>query len=179
MPRRCITSSRFTMVCDIIKPSGAPAPDYNPATNVGGWQYQQDPDSGAIIKSWVDDTRTPGVDESTLVGEIIRDVPLMARGVMTQGIYGAGSTERFSEIYTNVDWVKATFAPGTRITKRDRITNIRSKRNGEILWKEEEITGYPPTTFNVMGITPTFDPFSRPVELSVLLERAEVQVGVQ
>ena len=175
----CLTNARLSMVCDILKPSGAPRPEYDPAQpSIGGWDYRQDPDSGSIIKVWVDypdDPETEVNEESS--GVTLRDIPVMARGVMTQGIYGAGSTERFSEIYENVDWVKATFAKGTNITKRDKVTNIRQKKTGELLWKEEEINGYPATTFNVMGITPIFDPFSNLIEYSVLLQRAEVQSG--
>lgn len=176
MPRACLTSARFSMLCDILKPAGAPesdpAYDQNPSDN---WEYYQDPDSGAINKRWVDDPNT--VVNEGRARAIIPNVPLMARGVLTSGIQGAGSTERFDEIYHNVDWVKAVFGKNTNITKRDQITNIRTKRNGELVWKEEEISGYPATTFDVMGVTPVFDPFSNLVEYSVLLQRSEVQGG--
>lgn len=174
MSRACLTAARLSMVCDIIKPYGAPESnpnfDQNPSDN---WEYYQDPDSGAIVKRWVDNPTTI-TDESAKT--IIRNVPLMARGVLTTGIQGAGSTERFDDIYTNVDWVKATFGKNTNITKRDQVTNVRT-RSGELVWKEEEITDYPPTVFDVMGVTPVLDPFSRLVEYSVLMQRAEVQGG--
>lgn len=160
------------MICDIIKPAGAPETNADP--NSGIWVYEQDPDSGAILRRWMDDPATPQIEGR---GVLIRDVPLMARGVIDGGIRVAGTTERFSETYENVDWVKATFGKGTSITKRDQITNIRNKRTGELLWREEEITAAPATVFNVMGVTPVFDPFSRLVEYAVLLERAEVQGG--
>lgn len=170
----CIASARYSMVCDIIKPAGAPENNVNPDDVT--WEYQQDPDSGAIVKRWEDNALTTGTVESR-GGLIVADVPLMARGVIDGGIRVAGTTERFSDTYENVDWVKATFGKGTVITKRDQVTNIRNKRTRELLWREDEISGAPATTFNVMGVTPVFDPFSRLVEYAVLLERSEVQGG--
>lgn len=162
------------MLCDIIKPAGSPENNVNPDDS--SWEYQQDPDSGAIVKRWSDDLNTTTTNERRS-GLIIPNVPLMARGVIDGGIRVAGTTERFSETYENVDWVRATFGPRTSITKRDQITNIRSKRDNDLVWREEEISGAPATVFNVMGVTPVFDPFSRLVEFAVLLERAEIQGG--
>lgn len=165
------------MLCDIIKPAGAPENNSVEVDNDTTWEFQQDPDSGAIVKRWKDDLNTVGTSESRS-GLIIPNVPVMARGVIDGGIRVAGTTERFSETYENVDWVRATFGKHTMLTKRDQVFNIRSKRDPEVaLWREEEISGHPPTIFNVMGVTPVFDPFSRLVEYAVLLERAEVQSG--
>ncbi len=165
---RCLTSARYSMRCDILKPAGAPV--VNGQTE---WEYRQDPDSGAIVKRWIDNPETP--QNEFRGGQIIADVPVMARGVIDGGIRVAGTTERFDEIYQNVDWVKATFGKNTNITKRDRVTNIRTIRDGTVIWKEEEVSGAPATTFNVMGVTPVLDPFSNLIEFAVLLERAEVQ----
>lgn len=175
--RACLTSARFNMLCDILKPAGAPEsnPDFdqNPSDN---WEYYQDPDSGAINKRWVDDPQTPDTDERR-ARAIIPNVALLARGVLVSGLQGAGSSEKFDDIYTNVDWVKATFPKGINITKRDQVTNIRQKRTNELVWAEEESSGAPATTFDVMGVTPVFDPFSNLMEYSVLLHRSEVQGG--
>lgn len=165
------------MVCDIIRPFGAPVS--TDVENDGGvWEYQQDPDSGAIVRRWVDVPETPENERLEGAREYMRDVPLMARGIIDGGIRVAGTTERFGNEYVAVDFVKATFGPNTLITKRDQVTNIRSKRDlARPVWREEEISGYPATTFNVMGVTPVFDPFSNLIEYAVLLERAEVQGG--
>jgi len=164
------------MVCDIIKPAGAPENNNVTTPDDSSWEYQQDPDSGAIVKRWVDLTST--TEDERRGGLIMPNVELMARGVIDGGIRVAGTTERFGREYANVDFVKATFGPNASITKRDQVTNIRSKRDLSVaVWREEEISGFPPTTFNVMGVTPVFDPFSNLVEYAVLLERAEVQGG--
>lgn len=166
------------MVCDIIKPAGAPENNSVETPGDSSWEYQQDPDSGAVVKRWSDDLNTPLINERRN-GLIIPNVELMARGIIDGGIRVAGTTERYGNEYVAVDFVKATFGPNTMVTRRDQITNIRSKRdlNGPAVWREEEISGFPPTVFNVMGVTPVFDPFSNLVEYAVLLERSEVQGG--
>lgn len=170
--KRCLTSARFSMKADILKPAGAP--ETSITGEVAEWVWQQDEDSGAIVRVFIDDVTTPEYDESTQVAAIIRDVPLSARGIIDGGIRVAGTTERFQDEYLNIDYVKATFPKGVSITKRDRITNIRNSK-GELLWKEEEANGHPATIFNVMGVTPVMDPFGNFLEQAVLLERAEVQ----
>lgn len=172
MKKRCLTSARFNMIADILKPAGSPG---TASELSAGWEYQQDEDSGAILKVWVDNPVTDLVDESTIVQARITDVPLIARGIIDGGIRVAGTTERFSDVYQNVDYVKATFPKSVSITKRDRVTNIRVKRTGEVPWREEEMNSYPPTIFNVMGVTPVLDPFGTLLEYAVLLERAEIQ----
>ena len=143
-------------------------------TNADGtWELRSDPETGDITRVWVpasDDPETV-VDES----KAYKDVPCIIRGVIDGGIRVAGTTQRFSEIYENVDWVRMNFAPNVRLTKHDRITNIRDRRTGEVMWSEEEIDNNPPSTFSVKGVTPTQGPFGRHVENVALLERTEVQ----
>jgi hypothetical protein len=176
MPRaKCLTSARFNMRADILKAAGSPsmATDNTNTEDAGTWQYRQNEDSGAIETFWQpDDPTTQDVDE-TFGGKTIEGVHLIARGIMDGGIRVAGTTERFSEIYENVDWVKATFPSGTSITKKDRVTNISSR--GKLVWTNEEADGNPATVFEVMGVTPVIDPFGQVLELSVLLQRSEVQ----
>ena len=171
----CMTSARMNMTCDIIKPAGAPLTTDGSQPSAGSWQYRQNEDSGAIERMWIpDDVSTPNVNEG-FVGTVLNNISLIARGVIDGGIRVAGTTERFSEIYENVDWVKATFPKGVPLTKRDRVTNIRNKRGKELIWREEELDGSPATIFNVMGVTPVLDPFGQLVEQNVLLQRASVQ----
>lgn len=153
------------MVCDILSPAGAPV------DSSGHWTYVQNEDSGAIEQKWVDDAGTVEVE-----GIIRKGVPLFAEGVLDGGIRVAGTTERFSREYENVDFVKAVFPADAMISKRDKVVNIRSKQTGEVLWQEEEVDGFPPTTFNVLGVTPVLF-MGKKIEKSVLLERSEVQHG--
>lgn len=170
--RQDITSARYQMICDIITPSIEAITSDTTGGDGGEWVWQQDPESGALVQIWIqDDPSTP-----TIEGLSQKDVPLFAEGFYDGGIRVAGTTERFSDIYENIDFVNSVFASSTRITKRDRVTNIRNARSGEVLWKEEEMPGSPPTTFNVMGVIPVLF-LGRVVEKSVMLSRVDVQNG--
>ncbi|AXH67250.1 hypothetical protein SEA_WOFFORD_54 [Streptomyces phage Wofford] len=162
----CLLSSRFNMRATVLRQAGT-----NPQENPGGhWETVQDPDSGAIERVWVpdEDSDTPG--NQTLV------INCMVRGVTNGGIRAAGTTQRFSEIYENVDWAVIQFPASVILSKMDRVTNITNSK-GQLIWREEEIDQAPATVFQVMGSTPVVDPFGNHVENTALLQRAEVQSG--
>jgi hypothetical protein len=163
------------MRCDILKPLGAPETviDVSTSGTLGHWEYRQNEDSGAIEKYWVDDLTTPDIDEAYTPG-VIHDAPLTAHGIVTTGLRGAGNSEVFNAVLEEVNYVKATFPKGVNITVRDRVRNIRNK-TGEVIWKEDQMPGGPPTIFNVMGVTPVMDPWAKVLEYAVLLQRSEVQ----
>jgi hypothetical protein len=152
----------------------------------GSWTDSQDPLTGQIIKVWEpfpDIPTTPGIDESVTYAR----VPCVARGIVDGGIRVAGTTERFSNDYENIDFVKMWVPAGVKITKRDRVTNLRDPR-GRIVWYDEEyadILNPDPTktqarasVFNVNGVTPLFDAFNRHVESFVLLENVKTHEDV-
>ncbi|AXH66562.1 hypothetical protein SEA_STARBOW_53 [Streptomyces phage Starbow] len=162
----CLISSRFNMRATVLRQAGT-----NPQENPGGhWETVQDPDSGAIERVWVpdEDSDTPG--DQTLV------IKCMVRGVTNGGIRAAGTTQRFSEIYENVDWAIIQFPASVALSKYDRVTNI-SNSKGQLIWREEEINQAPATVFQVMGSTPVIDPFGNHIENTALLQRAQVQSG--
>lgn len=171
----CLLSVRFNMKCDIIKPLGAPETiiDINSQGELGHWAYQQNEDSGAIERVWIDDPTTV-VDESDYTPGIVHNAPLTAHGISDGGIRVAGTTERYSAVLDQVDYIQAIFPKGINVTNRDQVTNIRNKW-GEVIWKEEQMPGAPATVFNVMGVIPTTDPFGNIMDMHVLLQRAEVQ----
>lgn len=164
----CLTSARFNMKADILRQNRTVP---NPPDPEGSWVYRQD-ESGEIIREWQSASAVdnPGTGEN----EGLESFRCEARGIIDGGIRVAGTTERFSDMYENVDYVKMSFPASVRISKRDRITNIRDPK-GNIIWKEEEQPSAPPTVFNVMGVTPVIDPFGRHIESQALLERAERQ----
>jgi hypothetical protein len=164
----CLTSARFNMKADILR-QNITTP--NPPDPEGEWTYKQD-ESGEIIRVWQPGSDNPDTVENEAAG--LESFRCEARGIIDGGIRVAGTTERFTEIYENVDYVKISFPASVRISKRDRITNIRDPK-GNIIWKEEEQPSAPPTVFNVMGVTPVIDPFGRHIESQALLERAERQ----
>lgn len=168
----CLLGSRFNMSADILRQGYYVDDDFHDIEEDGEWVNQQDLDSGEIIRIWTPKDKSD--DPDTPVNEGLERISCEARGIVDGGIRVAGTTERFSRDYNNIDFVKMTFPASEKISKRDRITNIRDS-SGNIIWKEEEIPSAPPTVFNVNGVTPILDPFGNHIESFALLERAEKQ----
>lgn len=166
----CLTSARFNMKADVLRQT---APDSTPIDQTGEWVSRQDPETGEIIRVWEPNTGTTD-DPSTPADEGLETFNCIARGILDGGIRVAGTTERWNEIYDAVDYVRITFPARVRLSRRDRITNIRDNR-GNIIWREEERADQAPTVFEVTGITPVVDPFGRHIENMALLERADTQ----
>lgn len=168
----CLTSARFNMKADILRQGAEVAGVINPTDQTGEWVNQQDPESGTIRRKW--QSYAQADNPLTVENEALTTFRCVARGIIDGGIRVAGTTERWDELYQNVDYVKITFPASTVINRRDRVTNIRDSK-GNIIWKEEEQPDAPPTIFNVSGITPILDPFGKHIESFALLERAEIQ----
>lgn len=163
----CLTSARFNMKADILRQGVLVDPNPSDA-EPGEWVVVQDPDSGEIERKWQPNTDP---DPETPGNEDLETFSCMARGILEGGIRVSGTTERLSELYEAVDYVKIWFSPRVKISRRDRITNIRNSKG--IIWMEEE-TGKP-TVFNVTGVIPIVDPWGKHIESTALLERAETQ----
>ena len=170
MPR-CITGARFTMNATVLRWTGQNSNEHSPAQ--GTWNTAQDPITGEILNKWepvviaTDNLSTTKNEYEELT------VPCLARGIVDGGIRVAGTTERFGDTYENIDYVKLWLPAKYSLSKRDRITNIRDKKNGRLIWADEEYQdGTRATIFNVNGVTPLFDAFNKHIENFVLLERA-------
>lgn len=167
---RCLRGPLYSMEAELVPPDYevTEIPDGSPS---GYFESYQDPLTFEILRRWVptDDPETPE-DESG--GRTALTFPCMARGIIDGGIRVAGTTERFGDTYENIDYVRLKVPAHVRITKRDRVTNIREKKGGIVLWRDEEGDGKP-TIFNVNGVTPVLDGFNRHIENFVLLERAD------
>jgi hypothetical protein len=174
-----IMDSKYTMLVDVYT-SGAYVPDFEdvtPPTNPG---WTQDPVSGEIIFD-----PTPDIPDNSDEGTIARDTSLVyknlppgtvwanVQGILSGGIRVAGTTQRFSEVYENIDWIQiSTDAP---LHKGHVISNIRYRKTGSTGWVEEEIKDYPPTSFVVMGMTPVTAPFAGVIEYKGLAQRRDPQ----
>lgn len=162
---RCITSSRFNMIATIIRQDiyGTPRTSTEYANKQSALTFEVD-------RVWAEDsdTVTAGVQHE--------DFRCIARGIVDGGIRVVGTTERITPagLIQSEDYVRVQFPADVALSKRDRVYNIRSAKSGVTLWKEEEHDGAP-TVFEVLGVTPIFDPFGQMVEQQALLQRAEVQ----
>ena len=169
---RCMTSAKYTMLADVLRQ--APTSD-DEEPMVGEWQTVQDPLSGEIVRVWVaaadDNPDTPTIEALT--------IPCEVRGIIEGGIRVAGTTERFGEEYENVDFIRMKFSTAYILSKRDRVTRIRDKRTGAVIWKEEELgidgVDFRATVFDVLGVTPIIDALGNYSENRALLERAQLQ----
>lgn len=168
----CLFGAEFNMLAVVKRYEGSPDTTVN-----GQWQISYDPISGAPIRKWVQVDVDPGAPVQLL------EVSCAVRGVMNGGINAAGDTQRYSDIYTNVGWARMTFPASFHISNRDQVTNIRNA-DGDVVFRNEEAETYDtvnkiwiaePTIFNVMGVTPSIDPFGRITKNVALLQRAEVQ----
>lgn len=164
------------MKADLLKP-GENVPSEPDLDLYGEWVKSQDPLTGEVVRIWVPYPNDPGTDVNETI--TLGTINCLARGIVDGGIRVAGTTERFGDTYENIDYVKLWVPASQRITKRDRVTNIRTP-DGQVRWRDEEFESivegeweYKATTFNVNGVTPLFDAFNRHVETFVLLERAE------
>lgn len=180
MRTRTLTGTRFSMKATLLHQND----EYQDPINLdtyGEWVNSQDPLTGEIVRVWkpYDDPQTPDVDEDILK---IGTIDCLARGIVDGGIRVAGTTEWFGADYRNIDFVKLWVPPSVKISKRDRVTNIKDKY-GHIRWLNEEfedpreLTPPKATVFNVNGVTPLFNAFNRIVEQFVLLENVEVSEG--
>lgn len=142
---QCLTSAKYVMLVDVLRPITV-----------------YDPDSGESRKTW--EAFSEGVG-----------IPCEFHGILEGGIRVAGTTERFGNIYENVDWGELKFSPGYPISKRSQITNVRTRRSGLIIWREEEMDDAPPTVFDVQGVTPIVDAFGNHTENTALVQRHEIQ----
>lgn len=88
------------------------------------------------------------------------------------GIRGAGTNERYTEYYWNDEFLR--IKTSKELSKRWRITNIRNKKTGVIIY-QEQITG-DATVYNVNGSAPVVNPLTGNIdEWLSTMERAQVQ----
>lgn len=171
MTIRCLYGNRFSMTAEILRYDDSPVTDPDEQTVPGTWVNNQDPITGEIISAWVpgtiDNPDTMDVDEEA-TNNI---VPCFVQGIYNSGIRAAGADERFGAEYFNIEYLKMWVPAGVRISKRDRVTNIRDG-NGSLAFIDEEYNDRT-TVYNVQGVTPRFDPWNKPVDQFILLEKVE------
>jgi hypothetical protein len=99
----------------------------------------------------------------------------LTEGVLMKGVQGTAMSEKWTKDYEPQERVKMFIADTlidrdpinpVRLTRRFRISNIRDRSTGQVLWFDDEDR---PLEFNIEGIIPINDPFGKIVEYEVLL----------
>lgn len=146
--------------------------DGTAGTGEGSYERYQDEDSGQIMTRFVADVPKPG---QASTGQF--ELDLFARGFTDLGFRSSANLESYIKGQYNIrEVIECFWSPGLlndSIGRQALVTNIRDKRTGRVLWTEQD-TGVP-TTFQVQGVTPLFDPFGRMREWISVLTRAEIQ----
>lgn len=167
----CLTSARYTMLADVLRQGAGSDIPVN-LSEQGTWVSEQHPTTLEIIRKWV-----PVTDDTNPGTPLVWSIPCQVNGIIDGGIRVAGTTERFDKDYQNIDYTRMLFGPNHVLTKRDRITNIRNRVTGEVIWRDEETNAengiYRSTVFNVNGVTPITNYKGRHIENFANLERAD------
>lgn len=87
-----------------------------------------------------------------------------------------GTSEMFGEEYDKLSYL--TMKTSVDLGRNARVTNIRNKYNQQVIYKEIELQGAPPTWYNCNGSAPITDPFGLIVRYDTLINRATDQSRV-
>lgn len=115
--------------------------------------------------------RTGQFKRSWTLGETIQcDV----RGISQLRGKQTGTAEQWKNLFTSYDYVR--LKTGFLVINNSKITNIKDA-GGVVRWNEYDQQGnlIGPTIFNVVGVTPQYDPFGQFTAYEVFMNRADVQ----
>lgn len=117
----------------------------------------QDPNTGAIKKSW----------------HYSRTVPCYAKGIISNSATRVSDKQTMGNTYVNQQTIE--IRTQQRITLREKITNIRDSSD-KTIWSELDYPTETPTVFELVGTTPITDPFGGVLGYSLVARRSENQV---
>ena len=130
---------------------------YNMTMDVAVESIHQNEDTGQIERSW-------SITRSS--------VPCSARGLGNLRGKQSGSAQEWKNVFTDYNFlrIKTQERPKTS----DRIVNIRDAA-GDIIWVEDDGNT---TIFEVVGVSPSMDPFGQFWEYEIFANRASVQESI-
>lgn len=123
-----------------------------------------------MVMNVVNNPETGQTEAEELV--FLKSVPGYVYPYLEGGIRGMGATERFDERYANSEFLRVKTSQ--ELEKGWRVTNIRNKKTGKIVF-QEETTGAP-TVYNVDGSAPITNVLTGNIDEWVnTLSRSEIQ----
>ena len=117
----------------------------------------QDPDTGAMKKSWI----------------YSRSLPCYAKGIISNSSTRTADKQVIGNTYVNQQMIE--IRTESRITLREKITNIRDASDN-VIWTELNYPTETPTVFELTGSTPITDPFGGVLGFNSIARRSENQV---
>lgn len=120
-------------------------------------QVSQDPNTRALVKAWV---------------PVAVKVPVLIEPIKSISASERTSGKHFLDVYSENDLFNMSI--GRRLSKRQRISNVRDS-DGNIILTELEVAGDPATEFEVIGETLVINPFGKVSQYSYMIGRVSVQ----
>ena len=118
----------------------------------------QDPNTGAIKKSWI----------------YQKTIPCFAKGIISNSASARnGDSQSISTKYQNTQTIEVRTQ--TPITYRQKITNIKDSSNN-VIWFELNYPNDTPTVFEIVSSTPITDPFGTLMAYNSIAKRSENQI---
>jgi hypothetical protein len=119
-------------------------------------QTRQDTNSGEIRRQWL----------------YTDSVSCLAKSIISSGVRSPSNDRSVDSQYRIEEIIKIMTLE--KLPRNAKISNVRDI-NGKVLWEEAEISGNPPTIFDIVGSTPILDGFGQILEFETTLQRSDIQ----
>jgi hypothetical protein len=129
----------------------------NMKMDVYAQQDVQDPDTGAIKKTWL----------------YTRTVPCYAKGIISNSTSRTSDKQSMGNSYVNQQIIE--IRTESKLNIREKITNVRDSKD-VVIWSELNYPTETPTVFELIGTTPITDPFGGVLGYNSSAKRSENQV---
>lgn len=129
----------------------------NMKMDVYAQQDIQDPDTGAIKKTWL----------------YTRTVPCYAKGIISNSTSRTSDKQSMGNSYVNQQIIE--IRTESKLNIREKITNVRDSKD-VVIWSELNYPTETPTVFELIGTTPITDPFGGVLGYNSSAKRSENQV---
>jgi hypothetical protein len=119
-------------------------------------QIDQDPNSGEIKRQWI----------------YTETLPCLAKSIISSGVRSPSNDRTVDTQYRVEEIIKVMTL--VKLPRNAKLSNIRDL-NEKVLWEEAEISGNPPTIFDIVGSTPIIDGFGQTLEFETTVQRSDIQ----
>ena len=119
-------------------------------------QIDQDPNSGEIKRQWI----------------YTETLPCLAKSIISSGVRSPSNDRTVDSQYRVEEIIKVMTL--VKLPRNAKLSNVRDLNN-KVLWEEAEISGNPPTIFDIVGSTPIIDGFGQILEFETTVQRSDIQ----